>query len=446
MESLPFPKHIREEVKALLERACDAAAHYASATGIECTVIDTEGGAVRKEDLELKAEFLPITCKLCGSLDNGKGIHTPDCRELHLYGSYQAERFGGIFIYFCPISLIHWASPILSDGKTVGSMIGGPVTVIGKDEVIEEIVRKYPMASLSQGELRTTISGTPRVSTERVKSLAELLLMSAGWVSDHSGPFSEKRENLDNQNRISEEIHERKKQFPPGMELPAYPIEKERELLGAIRSADKQTSRQILNELLGAIFFSSGGRFEIVKFRTLELLVLLSRAAMEGGADPEQSLSLNLRYIRDIDQLKDIDELSFWLGKVLNRFINLVFTFREVKHLGAIERAVRYIQLHYTSRVNLLDTAKAAGLSPAYFSTIFKEEMAVSFSEYVNRLRVGLAKSLLSGTNLALSDIAGRCGFEDQSYFSRIFKRIAGTSPGRYRETGGRIPEERHTI
>jgi AraC-like DNA-binding protein len=325
-------------------------------------------------------------------------------------------------------------------------MICGPVTVIGKDEVIEEIVRKYPMAALTEKQLRATISTTPRVSTERVKSLAELLLMSAGWVSNHSGSFSEERENLNIQSRISEEIHERKKLFPPGMELPDYPIEKERELLAAIRSADKQTSRRILNELLGAIFFSSGGRFEIVKFRTLELLVLLSRAALEGGADPEQSLSLNLRYIRDIDQLKDIDELSFWLGKVLNRFINLVFTFREVKHLGAIERAVRYIQLHYTSRVNLLDTAKAAGLSPAYFSTIFKEEMAVSFSEYVNRLRVGLAKSLLSGSDLALTDIAGRCGFEDQSYFSRIFKRIAGISPGRYRETGGRIPEDRHTV
>jgi len=174
--------------------------------------------------------------------------------------------------------------------------------------------------------------------------------------------------------------------------------------------------------------------------------VLLSRAAMEGGADPEESLALNLRYIRDIDNLRDLESLSFWLGKVLNRFINLVFTFREVKHLGAIERAVRYIQLNFTGKVSLADAAKEAGLSEAYFSTIFKEEMEISFSSYVNRLRVSMAKNLLTGTKLSLSIISGRCGFEDQSYFSRIFKKVTGISPGRYRESGGRMSEKRVEI
>ncbi|ADK81850.1 helix-turn-helix domain-containing protein [Sediminispirochaeta smaragdinae] len=440
MEELPFPRHVMEEMRELLEKAHQAALHYKIATGVRCVVIDTEGNSFEPDPTEI-----PESCKVCSALEK-TGAAGTNCRDLHLYGSYQAERFGGIYIYFCPISLIHWASPILSDGKTVGSMIAGPVTVIGTEEVVDEILRKYPSASNIRPMLTESVATVPQVSTEKAKSLAEVLMMSAGWVSGDDRPLAERRDNLDLQSRISEEIQEQKKRFSSGIEVPGYPIEKERELLAAIRGADKQSSKRILNELLGAIFFSSGGRFEIVKFRTLELLVLLSRAAMEGGADPEQSLSLNLRYIRDIDRLRDIDELSFWLGKVLNRFINLVFTFREVKHLGAIERAVRYIQLHYTEKVTLQETAEAAGLSPAYFSSIFKEEMGVSFSEYVNRLKVSYAKNLLSTTELSLAQVAGQSGFEDQSYFSRIFKRIGGVSPGRYRETGGRLPEDRHTL
>jgi two-component system, response regulator YesN len=444
MEQYPLPKHVEEENRLLLEKAEKAAADYRSATGIECEVMDAQGQIRSKGELEKGELLFPHSCTLCRSFQKGRSVS--DCRDLHLHGAFQAERFGGSYIYFCPISLIFWASPIVHEGKTIGSLLAGPVTVISKDEVVEELSRKYPSESFEKDSLLSDLDSVPFVSTDRVKSLAELLLMAASWLSGNEIHLGTERETLDLQSRISEEIQEQKRWAARGVDVPSYPIEKERELLAAIRNAEKHTCKRILNELLGAIFFSSGGSFEIVKFRTLELLVLLSRAAMEGGADPEQSLSLNLRYIRDIDTLKELDDLSLWLGKVLNRFINLVFTFREVKHLGAIERAVRYIQLNFTEKVGLADAAREAGLSEAYFSTIFKEEMGISFSAYANRLRVSMAKNLLIGSKLSLSIISGRCGFEDQSYFSRIFKKVTGISPGRYRESGGRISEKRIEI
>jgi two-component system, response regulator YesN len=444
MDQIPLPKHILEENRLLLEKAGKAAEHYQTGTGVDCRVMDTQGQFRTDGNSGGAEDMAHHSCVLCRSFQHGRSAS--DCRELHLHGAFQAERFGGSYIYFCPISLIYWASPIVYEGKTIGSLLAGPVTVISKDEVIEELLRKFPSEGFNTTTLLEDLEAVPFSSTERVKSLAELLFMTASWLSGEDKEIDAKRENLDLQSQISEEIQEQKKRAAQGVDVPSYPIEKERELLSAIRNAEKQTCRQVLNELLGAIFFSSGGRFEIVKFRILELLVLLSRAAMEGGADPEQSLALNLRYIRDIDNLSDLESLSFWLGKVLNRFINLVFTFREVKHLGAIERAVRYIQLNFTGKVILADAAKEAGLSEAYFSTIFKEEMGISFSSYVNRLRVSMAKNLLTGTKLSLSIISGRCGFEDQSYFSRIFKKVTGIPPGRYRESGGRISEKRIEI
>jgi transcriptional regulator GlxA family with amidase domain len=63
--------------------------------------------------------------------------------------------------------------------------------------------------------------------------------------------------------------------------------------------------------------------------------------------------------------------------------------------------------------------------------------MGENLSNYLNRLRVEKASSMLAETNLPISGIATACGFEDQSWFSKIFKSHTGLSPGKFREQGG---------
>jgi len=63
--------------------------------------------------------------------------------------------------------------------------------------------------------------------------------------------------------------------------------------------------------------------------------------------------------------------------------------------------------------------------------------MKCNFTAYVNRLRIDQSKSLLRETNIPLVDIAGMVGYEDQSYFTKVFRKITGTSPGKYRESRG---------
>jgi transcriptional regulator GlxA family with amidase domain len=60
--------------------------------------------------------------------------------------------------------------------------------------------------------------------------------------------------------------------------------------------------------------------------------------------------------------------------------------------------------------------------------------MGENLSSYLNRLRVDKAAEMLIETDLPLSGIAGSCGFEDQSWFSKIFKIYNGMSPGKYRD------------
>ena len=102
-------------------------------------------------------------------------------------------------------------------------------------------------------------------------------------------------------------------------EIPPYPLGLEKQLQTAIIEGDSKLSKELLNKLLGHIFFGSNGDFRTIKTRVTELIVLLSRSAIDGGADMEQVFLLNKNYIDEIKAFDSLDKLSIWLSGVINR-------------------------------------------------------------------------------------------------------------------------------
>ena len=407
------------------EQARRLAGYYATATGCGCSVIDNTGDTL----------YSSQACRFCLALQ----LRIQDrlnCRQIHLWGGYQAERFGGKYIYFCPVSLVHWASPIIIDGIMQAAFVGGPVLMIEPDEVVEELRRKYEITE-GLDSVRQELEGIPRVRPEEVTAMSELLAVTAEHLSyQGDSRFLVTTEALEQQSKINEYI-----QYIKEMEEQShhsYPLEKERELLSLISRGDKRGSQELLNEILGSVFFAAGRNLEVIKSRVLELIVLLSRAAVEGGAEVEQIFGLNLKYLRQIHTFASVDELAAWLSRIMLRFTDFVFDLREVKHADAIYRAVQYVQTNYAGKITLDAVANEVYLSPAYFSKVFKDEMKLSFNSYLNRYRIDKARELLRSTAIPLVDVSAMVGYEDQSYFSKVFKKVTGVTPGRYRESRGR--------
>ena len=96
-------------------------------------------------------------------------------------------------------------------------------------------------------------------------------------------------------------------------------------------------------------------------------------------------------------------------------------------------KAVQYIAQNFSSPIALEDVANHVHLNPAYFSTVFKQSTGSSFKEYLNMVRIEESKRLLTNTNYSVIDIAVATGFEDQSYFSKVFKKYTGLTPKQYR-------------
>jgi YesN/AraC family two-component response regulator len=118
----------------------------------------------------------------------------------------------------------------------------------------------------------------------------------------------------------------------------------------------------------------------------------------------------------------------------MNRMMERVFRFPETQHASQIKRATDYIEAHCAEKLNLADVAARAFLTPAYFGRVFRRETGSGFSDYVNRVRIEKSKEYLRRGETRLTDIAQMTGFEDQSYFTKVFKRVEGVSPDRYRK------------
>lgn len=413
----------------VLSRAEELAGQYSSATGVSCVVLDEDGRVLQDSDTGVGADGLCTFCTHC------------QCRNLHLHAATQARRFGGSFVYLCPLGFMHWASPLYLSGRSVGVLVGGPVLAIDRDEALASMREIRP--DLDEAQLAHGLELSVRADPERVHSLSQLMARLAEQVSSGGlEEFEASRRKTEQQSLISAEIHDRKQRLEPGEESSAYPLEKERTLLAALRRGDETGSRRILNELLGTVFFSSSSRFELVKFRAIELLVLLSRAVIEFGRVDAEVLGSNYRTIQRIQEALDQEELADILNQALERFSRLAFSFRTVKHAVALRKAEKFIRENFMGSPTLAEAAAAAGLSPAYFSSIFKEELGESYSEYLNRLRVELAAELLVSSDMSLAEVAGACGFDDQSWFTKVFGQHTGMSPGRYRKAGGQWKSE----
>jgi AraC-like DNA-binding protein/ligand-binding sensor protein len=112
---------------------------------------------------------------------------------------------------------------------------------------------------------------------------------------------------------------------------------------------------------------------------------------------------------------------------------NQVFIQQENSEPPVIARARNYIHEHQTEELSLGQVAKAVNMSSFYFCKMFKKVTGINFTNYVARVRIEKSKNLLLNRNLRVSEIAFEVGFQSLTHFNRVFKKLIGQSPTKYR-------------
>lgn len=107
---------------------------------------------------------------------------------------------------------------------------------------------------------------------------------------------------------------------------------------------------------------------------------------------------------------------------------------RETGKSDMVKLGMQYIKKHYQQPLSLEEVAEAAGFSRYYFCRGFKSMTGYTVNEYLRLFRCREAERMLRDTNRTVSAVAAECGFDDVSYFTKIFKRQTGVLPSQIRK------------
>ena len=161
-----------------------------------------------------------------------------------------------------------------------------------------------------------------------------------------------------------------------------------------------------------------------------------SRAAIEGGLDPDTAFQLSDTFIQAAEQTSDPNALNELMGKVCYTFaLKVQETKTPVASDGMLMQAIRYIQKNTGQHITAADVAAHMGFSRSYFSSYFKQKLGFSVSDFIMRCKMEEARQLLRYTNRSVSAISSYLCFSSQSHFQTSFKKQFGMTPLQYRRT-----------
>ena len=160
---------------------------------------------------------------------------------------------------------------------------------------------------------------------------------------------------------------------------------------------------------------------------------LLRRTAYVAGVHPLYIDAVSTNYARLIEQAHTLDEVNGISPFLIRSYCNLV----EKRSMASYSEPIRHILVtidaSLTADLSLKRFAGELFLNTSYLSALFKKELGMTLTEYVNKSRISYAKKLLKSTTLSIQDIATQCGIPDIHYFTRLFRRETGISPREWR-------------
>lgn len=217
-----------------------------------------------------------------------------------------------------------------------------------------------------------------------------------------------------------------------GVDILTLTIEQEKELLAAVDYADHPKVRAILADIFESLRKPSVNSYSIQAVVS-ELIQIAnkvwSKSGVQGDVDEEERASaLPRERLREKVHLNDIEA---W---VQSRYTRLLDKLAQRKLAGVnpyVKQAMKFVRERYRDHLSLELAAEAAGISAPYLGKLLKEEVGVSFPEFVNRHRVEMSKQRIE-SGRKIKEVFEDVGFSSYNYYFKVFKDVEGMTPQTY--------------
>ena len=214
-----------------------------------------------------------------------------------------------------------------------------------------------------------------------------------------------------------------------------YMREQQEELRRAVKEQNKPLAREVLNQLLRYVYSPHPDQVALIRSRAVQLVWMLTGIEPAGEGERQENQLYRQVYIPALKNAATLEDVDITLAEMLHLYVDYSFDFSEIRHSDTIYRVMEYIKSNYSRKVTLEDISSYVHLSPSHLSGLFRKETGQTISAYLSFVRIEKSKHLLSTTDTPIAQIGALCGFEDQSYFTRVFRQQTGLSPKKYRQS-----------
>lgn len=276
-------------------------------------------------------------------------------------------------------------------------------------EGMDDLVRSY----------REEVNPYVVFSGQEMKDIGELrfvrqqLLDNTGWNLSFRMPI------VINEERISQ----------IKLQHLVYPSDLERQIVHAIGDGKTEVVEECLNKFLEYI---NGKTCSYVDIR--EALICLTAAILYAIRKESYGLYENISNLNILEWVKGILFTDHYPQIIMNIVMQYKHYTENMK-LGnhpIVNKVLRIIEEEYKEELSLDEIAQRMNVTPEYLSSLFMKELGIKFTTYRTQKRIDVAKRLLKEGKKKIYEIAEESGYPDVRYFTKVFKKFTGVSPGEY--------------
>lgn len=207
----------------------------------------------------------------------------------------------------------------------------------------------------------------------------------------------------------------------------------ETKLINVIKVGDVLETENIVIEVFRRLKSNNNYKMEYVQCICSEILLISSRSMYEAGENFDEIICDKSEMLYTLQNIENIFVLEDYMKDTLKKLA----VYFSKKHTSKNDKIVldikRIISEEYMTEISVNKIAQSVFLSPNYISLIFKKETGVTITDYLTNIRIEKAKELLKDADLLIQQVSEMVGYEDASYFSKVFKKNTGIHPVRYR-------------
>ncbi|UUZ96637.1 AraC family transcriptional regulator [Paenibacillus sp. P25] len=204
-----------------------------------------------------------------------------------------------------------------------------------------------------------------------------------------------------------------------------------------IQAGDEEGARAAVGRFFQAI--AEGGIHHPIRVKTAVLNVLyIFMKVLKPYEEqlPSASADSCMKWTEMILGAETLDDIRRSVDELAAGFMQSLRSVKGQPARPQIMNIKRYVYEHIEQNISLEDAAEFSNMSRSYFSYIFKKEIGESFTHFVNRTKMEKARDLIMKRNLKVYEAAEKVGIPDEAYFSKLFKKYIGVSPGKIRGKG----------